>query len=110
VACRGFLAPASSTPWQHPYLGWALDAFGCCFVVVFLIDTWQAFQVPRARSDATGRHPLRRRAVHLRMLADRFGRRIPLMVNVLFFSTCRWPGFAPNTLNLPDHASCTESA
>ena len=82
------------------YLGWALDAFDY-FVVVFLIDTLaEAFQVPKSAIVTTLVATLAMRpvgAVIFGLLADRFGRRIPLMVNVLFFSSMSvLCGFAPN--------------
>jgi SHS family lactate transporter-like MFS transporter len=82
------------------FLGWTLDAFDF-FVVVFLVDDLaRAFGVPKASIVFTLTLTLAMRpvgAVVFGLLADRFGRRRPLMANVIFFSTigllC---GFAPS--------------
>ena len=71
------------------YLGWTLDAFDF-FVVVFLVDILAAqFGVSKAKIVATIGFTLATRpvgAVLFGILADRYGRRIPLMANVIFFS------------------------
>lgn len=82
------------------FLGWTLDAFDF-FVVVFLIDTLaHQFSVPKKDIVRTLVATLAMRpfgAVLFGLLADRYGRRIPLMVNVLFFSVIEvLCGFAPN--------------
>ena len=82
------------------FLGWTLDAFDF-FVVVFLVDTLAAqFQVTKADIIWTLTWTLAMRpvgALVFGLLADRYGRRIPLMANVVFFSVigllC---GFAPS--------------
>ncbi len=82
------------------YLGWTLDAFDF-FVVVFLIDTLALhFGVPKKDIVRTLTATLAMRplgAVLFGLLADRYGRRIPLMANVLFFSVVELLcGFSPN--------------
>ena len=71
------------------FLGWTLDAFDF-FVVVFLLDTLAAqFGVPKRQIVNTLTATLLFRpvgAVIFGLLADRFGRRIPLMANVIYFS------------------------
>src|SRR6266436_7055260 len=71
------------------FLGWTLDAFDF-FVVVFLIDTLaQHFGVPKKDIVRTLTATLAMRplgALLFGVLADRFGRRIPLMANVIYFS------------------------
>src|SRR5258708_14334343 len=71
------------------FLGWTLDAFDF-FVVVFLLDT-VALQFGVALSTliltltaALARRPVG--AIIFGMLADRYGRRAPLMANVIYFS------------------------
>ena len=71
------------------FLGWTLDAFDF-FVVVFLLDVLAAqFHVPKKQIIGTLTITLAFRpigAVIFGMLADRYGRRIPLMANVIYFS------------------------
>jgi MFS transporter, SHS family, lactate transporter len=82
------------------FLGWTLDAFDF-FVLVFLIDTLATqFQVSKSRIIETIFATLIMRpvgAVLFGLLADRYGRRKPLMANVIFFSVVELLcGFAPN--------------
>jgi MFS transporter, SHS family, lactate transporter len=82
------------------YLGWTMDAFDF-FVVVFLIDTLaHQFGVPKKEIVRTLTATLALRpigAVLFGLLADRYGRRIPLMANVVYFSVIELLcGFAPN--------------
>jgi len=82
------------------YLGWTLDAFDF-FVLVFLVDVLAVqFGVPKSAIIWTLTATLAMRpvgAVIFGMLADRYGRRGPLMANVIFFSVIELLcGFAPN--------------
>ena len=82
------------------FLGWTLDAFDF-FVVVFLVDTLAAqFHVTKSGIVWTLTATLFMRpagAVLFGLLADRYGRRVPLMANVIFFSVIELLcGFAPN--------------
>jgi MFS transporter, SHS family, lactate transporter len=82
------------------FLGWTLDAFDF-FVLVFLVDTLAAqFHVTKADLVLTLTATLAMRpvgAVVFGLLADRYGRRLPLMANVIFFSVVELLcGFAPN--------------
>ena len=82
------------------FLGWTLDAFDF-FVLVFLVDTLAAhFRVSKAAIIWTITATLAMRpvgALVFGFLADRYGRRRPLMANVLFFSTIELLcGFAPS--------------
>jgi SHS family lactate transporter-like MFS transporter len=82
------------------FLGWTLDAFDF-FVLVFLIDTLAAqFHVGKGKIIETIFATLIMRpvgAVLFGLLADRYGRRRPLMANVVFFSVVELLcGFAPN--------------
>ena len=71
------------------FLGWTLDAFDF-FVVVFLFDTLAAeFHVSKSRIIFTTTMTLVFRpvgAIIFGLLADRYGRRRPLMANVIYFS------------------------
>jgi SHS family lactate transporter-like MFS transporter len=82
------------------FLGWTLDAFDF-FVVIFLFDTLAArFHVSKADIVLTVTATLAMRpvgALLFGMMADRYGRRRPLMANVVFFATVEFLcGFAPN--------------
>jgi SHS family lactate transporter-like MFS transporter len=82
------------------FLGWTLDAFDF-FVIVFLVDTLAAqFHVSTEKIIWTTTATLAMRpvgAVVFGLLADRYGRRKPLMANVIFFSIVELLcGFAPN--------------
>ena len=96
--------PGSSSDRWHAvaagFLGWTLDAFDF-FVVIFLFDTLaQQFHVSKADIvlSVTGTLAMRPvGALIFGMLSDRYGRRRPLMANVIFFSTVELLcGFAPN--------------
>src|SRR6059036_2855095 len=82
------------------FLGWTLDAFDF-FVLVFLIDTLAVqFHVAKSAIVETFFYTLVMRpvgALLFGLLADRYGRRKPLMANIVFFSIVELLcGFAPN--------------
>jgi SHS family lactate transporter-like MFS transporter len=82
------------------FLGWTLDAFDF-FVVVFMLDTLAAhFGVAKKDIIWTLTATLAFRplgAVLFGILADRYGRRIPLMANVIYFSVIELlSGFSTN--------------
>ena len=82
------------------FMGWTLDAFDF-FVLVFLVDTLAArFGVTTEKIIFTTVATLAMRpigALLFGLLADRYGRRKPLMANVVFFSVIElFCGFAPN--------------
>lgn len=95
--------PISQNHWHAVmagYLGWTLDAFDF-FVVVLLVDVLAAqFHVGKSAIILTLTVTLAMRpvgAVAFGLLADRFGRRTPLMINVIFFSVIELLcGFATN--------------
>src|SRR5438309_11708543 len=81
-------------------LGWTLDAFDF-FVLVFLVDTLAAqFRVAPSKIILTMTATLAMRpvgALLFGLLADRYGRRRPLMANVIYFSIIELLcGFSPN--------------
>jgi SHS family lactate transporter-like MFS transporter len=82
------------------FLGWTLDAFDF-FVVIFLLDVLaHQFGVTKKEIVLTTTATLGMRpvgALLFGLLADRYGRRIPLMANVVYFSLIELLcGFAPN--------------
>jgi MFS transporter, SHS family, lactate transporter len=86
-------APSLNSDQRHAvsaaFLGWTLDAFDF-FVAVFLVNTLaEQFHVPASKIIFTTAATLAMRpvgAVIFGLLADRYGRRGPLMANVVFFS------------------------
>ena len=99
------MTPAPQKPAAHHavlagFLGWTLDAFDF-FVIVFLYDTLShQFGVSKKAIVFTTTATLALRPVGaflFGLLADRYGRRIPLMANVIYFSIIELLcGFAPN--------------
>jgi SHS family lactate transporter-like MFS transporter len=94
----------SASPWQYAVasaiLGWILDAFDF-FVVIFLVDNLAAnFHVEKKAIIWTITAALAMRPVGALIfgsLADRFGRRKPMMLVVIYFSTITMLcGVAPN--------------
>ena len=82
------------------FLGWTLDAFDF-FVVTFLFDKLAAqFHVQKGAIIATVGATLAMRplgALLFGLLADRYGRRLPLMANVIYFAVIEvLCGFATN--------------
>jgi SHS family lactate transporter-like MFS transporter len=97
-------APSEQKGWTFAVtsgiLGWVLDAFDF-FVLVFLFDTLAAhFRVPKAQVVYTLTLTLAMRPIGAFVfgaLADRFGRKLPLIGCVLYFSLCTvFTGLAPN--------------
>jgi SHS family lactate transporter-like MFS transporter len=93
-----------SAKWQYAVasgiLGWVLDAFDF-FLVVFLVDNLAArFNVQKSAIVWTITAALAMRPVGALIfgsLADRYGRRKPLMVVVIYFSTITvLSGLSPN--------------
>lgn len=104
MAKRSTTVSAKSSGSHHAvlagFLGWTLDAFDF-FVVVFLFDTLaHQFAVTKKEIVLTTTATLAMRpvgALLFGLLADRYGRRIPLMANVIYFSAIELAcGFAPN--------------
>ncbi len=94
---------ASSDRWHAVaagFLGWTLDALDF-FVVIFLLDILaEHFHVSKGDIVLSITATLAMRplgALIFGMMADRYGRRRPLMANVIFFSVIELLcGFAPN--------------
>ena len=92
--------PAAHHALLAGFLGWTLDAFDF-FVIVFLYDTLaHEFSVSKKAIVLTTAATLALRpvgALLFGLLSDRYGRRIPLIANVLYFSLIEvLCGFAPN--------------
>jgi MFS family permease len=96
------------------FLGWTLDAFDF-FIVVFLFDTLaHQFGVTKKEIVHTTTATLAMRpvgALLFGLLADRYGRRIPLMANVIYFSIIELlSGFSPTSRYSSSCARCLASA
>ncbi len=94
------LSPHQRNAFLAAYLGWTLDAFDYFILVFVLKDVAHEFHVSiKTVSEALfltlAFRPVG--ALLFGMAADRFGRRIPLLVNVLLYSLLELlSGFAPN--------------
>src|SRR5574338_199896 len=82
------------------FLGWTLDAFDFFILTLVLDDVATAFgksrtQVALAITLTLAMRPVG--AVIFGLMADRFGRRLPLMLNVIFYAVISvLCGFAPS--------------
>jgi SHS family lactate transporter-like MFS transporter len=71
------------------FLGWIVDAFDFNMLAFILIDIQHSFTVDRALAGALGTITLMMRLVGSAaagVLADRYGRKLPLLLSVLWFS------------------------
>src|SRR5436190_10193442 len=71
------------------FLGWIVDAFDFNILTFILIDIQRSFTVDRALAGALGTVTLIMRLVGgaaAGTIADRYGRKLPLMLSVLWFS------------------------
>jgi len=97
---------SSSTPSDHRsallagYLGWTLDAFDFFLVVSCLTAIGREFHKTDAQMALTLTATLAFRPVGaflFGLMADRYGRRLPLMIDLVFYSIVEvLSGFAPN--------------
>ena len=82
------------------FLGWTLDAFDFFLVILCLKDIGKSFQATDTQMALCTSLTLFMRplgALIFGLLADRYGRRRPLMINLVFYSTLSiLSGFAPN--------------
>jgi len=91
----------SSLPWYRQvnrdqwrafwatFLGWVLDGFDFTILTFILVDIQRSFTVDRALAGALGTVTLFTRligGIAAGTAADRWGRRLPLMVSILWFS------------------------
>ena len=71
------------------FLGWVLDGFDFTIITFILIDIQESFTIDRALAGALGTVTLLMRLVGgaaAGTAADRWGRRLPLMLSILWFS------------------------
>src|SRR5579864_6295065 len=86
--------------WVAAWLGWTLDAFDFTIFLLIMVPIAQEFGVPLVAVTAVFTVTLWMRlvgAVASGWLADRVGRKTPLMISILWFSICNFiAGFAPS--------------
>jgi SHS family lactate transporter-like MFS transporter len=82
------------------FLGWIVDSFDFNILAFILIDIQKSFTVDRALAGALGTVTLMMRLVGGTVagtLADKWGRKLPLMLSVLWFSLFAFlSGFSPS--------------
>ncbi|HYZ21037.1 MAG TPA: MFS transporter [Rhodopila sp.] len=107
---------ASTVPWwREPtrdqwyaytaaWLGWTLDAFDFTVFLVLIVPIAKQFDAPLTWVALVGTLTLWMRllgAVAAGWMADRLGRRTPLMISILWYSICNFiAGFSPTFLFL----------
>ena len=109
---RGYSGTAPNTPWwKEPtkdqwyaygaaWMGWTLDAFDFTVFLLIMAPIAQEFGVPLIDVTAVFSVTLIMRlggATASGWLADRMGRRAPLMISILWYSICNFAaGFSPS--------------
>ncbi|MBV8521100.1 MAG: MFS transporter [Acetobacteraceae bacterium] len=90
--------------WVAAWLGWTLDAFDFTVFLLIMVPISQEFGVPLSEVAFVLTLTLWMRllgAVASGWLADRVGRKIPLMISILGYSLCNFiAGFSPTLLFL----------
>src|SRR6516162_4179384 len=86
--------------WIAAWLGWTLDAFDFTIFLLIMVPIAESFNVPLIEVTAVFTITLWLRlvgAVGSGWLADRVGRKTPLMISILWYSICNLlAGIAPN--------------
>ena len=90
--------------WIAAWLGWTLDAFDFTIFLMIMVPIAQTFHVPLVAVTAVFTVTLWLRLVGATAsgwLADRIGRKKPLMISILWYSACNFiAGFSPTFLFL----------
>jgi SHS family lactate transporter-like MFS transporter len=85
--------------WVAAWLGWTLDAFDFTIFLLIMVPIAQTFKVPLVDVTFVFTITLWMRLIGATAsgwLADRVGRKIPLMISILWYSICNFiAGFAP---------------
>ena len=86
--------------WWAAWLGWTLDAFDFTIFLLIMVPIAKEFDVPLTAVTAVFTITLWLRLVGATAsgwLADRVGRKIPLMISILWYSICNFiAGFSPS--------------
>jgi len=87
------------TAWWAAWMGWTLDAFDFTIFLLIMVPIAEEFKVPLTEVTAVFAVTLWLRllgATASGWLADRVGRKIPLMISILWYSICNFiAGFSP---------------
>ncbi|WP_428485717.1 MFS transporter [Rhodopila sp.] len=90
--------------WIAAWLGWTLDAFDFTIFLMIMVPIAQTFHVPLIEVTAVFTVTLWLRLVGATAsgwLADRIGRKKPLMISIVWYSACNFiAGFSPSFLFL----------
>ena len=90
--------------WWAAWLGWTLDAFDFTVFLLIMVPIAQEFNVPLAEVTAVFTITLWMRLIGAcasGWLADRVGRKIPLMISIIWYSVCNFiAGFSPTFMFL----------
>lgn len=90
--------------WWAAWLGWTLDAFDFTVFLLIMVPIANEFNVPLTEVTAVFTITLWMRLVGATAsgwLADRVGRKIPLMISILWYSICNFiAGFSPTFMFL----------
>jgi MFS transporter, SHS family, lactate transporter len=90
--------------WWAAWLGWTLDAFDFTVFLLIMVPIAQEFNVPLTQVTVVLTITLWLRLVGATAsgwLADRVGRKIPLMISILWYSICNFiAGFSPTFMFL----------
>src|SRR5438270_9354106 len=85
--------------WSAAWLGWTLDAFDVTICLLIVVPSSQEFNVPLTAVTAVFTLTLWMRLVGATAsgwLADRIGRKNPLMISIAWYSACNFiAGFSP---------------
>jgi len=85
--------------WTAAWLGWTLDAFDFTIFLLIMVPIAKSFDVPLVEVTAVFTVTLWLRLVGATAsgwLADRIGRKKPLMISILWYSACNFiAGFSP---------------
>src|ERR1700744_5365585 len=86
--------------WIAAWLGWTLDAFDFTVFLLIMVPISQEFNVPLTAVAVVFTITLWMRllgATASGWLADRIGRKTPLMISILWYSICNFiAGFSPS--------------
>ncbi len=86
--------------WWAAWLGWTLDAFDFTIFLLIMVPIAKEFNVPLTAVTAVFTITLWMRllgATASGWLADRVGRKLPLMISILWYSICNFiAGFSPS--------------